>query len=52
MCGERGNAAAYVHLFYVLSGVERYVDMAAHLSTPDNTKTNERMLPHNQVHHT
>jgi hypothetical protein len=26
MCGERGNAAAYGHLFYVLSGVERRVD--------------------------
>jgi hypothetical protein len=26
MYGELGYAAAYVHLFYVLSGVERYVD--------------------------
>jgi hypothetical protein len=26
MYGESGNAAAYVHLFYVLSCVERYVD--------------------------
>jgi hypothetical protein len=26
MCGERGDAEAYIHLFYVLSGVERYVD--------------------------
>jgi hypothetical protein len=24
ICGERGNAAAYMHIFYVLSGVERY----------------------------
>jgi hypothetical protein len=43
MCGELGYAAAYVHLFYVLSCVERYVDCS---------KMNERMLPHNQVHHT
>jgi hypothetical protein len=26
MCGEFGYAAAYVHLFYVLSCVESYVD--------------------------
>jgi hypothetical protein len=26
MYGESGYAAAYVHLFYVLSYVERYVD--------------------------
>jgi hypothetical protein len=26
MYGELGYAAAYVHLFYVLSFVERYVD--------------------------
>jgi hypothetical protein len=28
ICGARGNAAAYtyMHLFYVLSGVERYAD--------------------------
>jgi hypothetical protein len=26
MYGELGYAAAYVHLFYGLSGVERYVD--------------------------
>jgi hypothetical protein len=24
ICGERDNAAAYMHLFYVLSGVESY----------------------------
>jgi hypothetical protein len=29
MYGELGYAAAYVHLFYVLCCVERYVDMSA-----------------------
>jgi hypothetical protein len=47
MYGELGYAAAYVHLFYVLSFVERYVDIPLH--TRQNVK---RMLPHNQVHHT
>jgi hypothetical protein len=32
MCGERGNVAAYIHLFYVVSGVERYVDGSRHTS--------------------
>jgi hypothetical protein len=27
MYGEFGNAAEYVHLFYVLSCVERYVEL-------------------------
>jgi hypothetical protein len=44
MYGEFGYAAAYVHLIYVLSCVEKYVDMPLH--------TRQRMLPHNQVHHT
>jgi hypothetical protein len=30
MYGELGYAAAYVHLFYVLSCVERYVDIPLH----------------------
>jgi hypothetical protein len=42
MYGELGYAAAYVHLFYVLSCVDNKT----------TRKTNERMLPHNQVHHT
>jgi hypothetical protein len=33
MYGEPGYAAAYVHLFYMLSCVERYVDI---VSTQDN----------------
>jgi hypothetical protein len=36
MYGELGYAAAYVHLFYVLSCVERYVDMSTCLSTQYN----------------
>jgi hypothetical protein len=52
MFGELGYVAAYVHLFYVLSCVERYVDCSRHTSAHKTTcKTNERMLPHNQVHH-
>jgi hypothetical protein len=31
MYGEFGYAAAYIHLFYMLSCVERYVDWPLHI---------------------
>jgi hypothetical protein len=33
MYGELGYAAAYVHLFCMLSGVERYVDSKDQISS-------------------
>jgi hypothetical protein len=48
MCGELGYAAAYVHLFYVLSCVERYVDFS-HLAALDLNIPQNRHEEQNEV---